>query len=237
MAAGSASEHTESWARRVRSYETPGEYRQLLEELAADPEGGLDVLGRLADHRDPVVRAWAGTAAAAILGSAAIKLLRRLLSDGDADVRDRAREDLITVDPAAEQEMLPSLRRVLHETGDPFGEGRAAMWRLAKLRDDASIELLRSYATRFPPDHHGNRMPLVLAEYIAAPQTIAARIRDHDHDWMFWLIEAASLLPIPGGEAAIGALRDARPDLECLQILDDQPRPGVGGIGDFKQPT
>jgi hypothetical protein len=214
----------EAWASRVQAYEGATAYRRILTELSVDRDYAAALLERLADHRDPIVRSWAGTAAMEILGRGAVPLLFRLTNDRDGDVRDGAREDLIAIDPDFVQQMLPSLRQVLKRGKDPFGEDKAAMWRLARLRDPESVSILREYASRNDPRDYAYRMPLVLADYIEDPTSIARRIRDHDHEWMFWLVDAASLLPVPDSAGSFAAARGLPVDRACLDIIDNRPQ-------------
>jgi hypothetical protein len=210
---------TDAWARRVLAYEGEAEHKRLLAELAAAPDDARVVLEQLAGHRDPVVRAWAGTAAKDVFGDEAVPLLTRLMRDRDADVRDVAREDLIALDPMFEQTLLPAMRKVLQRRKDPWGEDKAAMWRVARLRDRESASILRDYANHFESRHYHHRMPLVLAAYIEDPTSLARRIREHDHDSMFWLLEAARRLQAPGMEEAIVDALELPVDAECVEII------------------
>lgn len=220
----------EAWARRVQAYDGADAYRDILAELRSDRAYAAALFDRLAEHRDPIVRAWAGTAAREIYGRDGVPLLLRLTEDRDADVRDSARQDLVEIDPEFIRQMLPSLRHVLQRGKDPFGEDKAAMWRVARLRDPDSVQILRDYASRNDPRHYAHRMPSVLAAYIEDPASVAERIRRHDHDWMLWLVDAASLLPVPGAAEAFAAALALPVDPECAEIIRKRPRtdPEVG---------
>ena len=224
MGAALNQKDVDSWARRVQAYEGADAYRDILAELRSDQAYAMALFDRLAEHRDPIVRAWAGTAAKEIYGRDSVPLLLRLTEDRDADVRDSAREDLIEIDPEFLRQMLPSLRRVLKRGKDPFGEDKAAMWRVARLRDAESVPILRDYASRNDPGHYAHRMPLVLAAYIEDPASVAERIKHHDHDWMFWLVDAASLLPVAGSAEAFAAALALPVDPECAEIIRNRPR-------------
>lgn len=231
MGAVPSQKEVDAWARRIRAYEGADAHRDILAELRSDQAYATVLFDRLAEHRDPIVRAWAGTAAKEIYGSHSVPLLLGLTEDRDADVRDSARQDLIEVDPEFLRQILPSLRRVLERGKDPFGEDKAAMWRVARLRDPESMPILRDYASRSDPRHYAHRMPLVLAAYIEDPTSVAERIRHHDHDWMFWLVEAASLLPVPGSTEAFAAALALPVDPACAEIIRNRPQadPEVDG--------
>ncbi len=214
----------DAWARRVQTYRDAEAYRDILAELSRDQAHAMALFDHLVQHRDPIVRAWAGTAAKELYGRGSAPLLLRLTEDREADVRDSAREDLVEIDPEFSRQMLPSLRRVLKRGKDPFGEDKAAMWRVARLRDPESAQILRDYASRKDSRHYAHRMPMVLAAYIEDPALVAERIRAHDHDWMFWLVEAASLLPVPGSAEALAAALALPVDPDCAEIIRKRPR-------------
>jgi hypothetical protein len=64
-------------------------------------------------------------------------------------------------------------------------------------------------------------MPNVLADYIEDPRSLARRITQHDHEWMFWLVEAADILHAPGADQAFDAALGF--DAECADIVRDRP--------------
>jgi hypothetical protein len=94
------------------------------------------------------------------------------------------------------------------------------MYRLARFRDAPSADLFRAFAAKQDPPWFAHRMPIVLADYIEDPASVPRRIRGHDHDWMFWLAEAASLLDIEDGEPALSVCAETAPD-ECREICRD----------------
>jgi hypothetical protein len=214
----------ESWARRALEDRGARGHGEDLAELVRDPDRGLAILSALGNHPDRDVRGWAGALASLAFGPAAVPLLKRLVNDPDADNRDAARQDLESIDPAFLLVMLPDLRSVLLHRRDKWGEDRAAMWRVARVRDTASVEILRRYAQHYPSTDYHHRMPLVLADYIEDPERIADRIRAHDHDWMFWLVEAAARLPVPDADGAFSAALAASLDDECEQAIRSRPR-------------
>jgi hypothetical protein len=218
----------EAWARRVRSYDGHAEYEEMILALKADPPNASRLLDRLAELPDPVVRAWAGTAAVQVLGREAIPLLMKLQRDRDPDVRDVARQDLVAIDPAFERSFFPAYRKALTRRTDPWGEDRVAMLTLAKARDPEAVPLLRDYASHHEARYWHNRMPLVLADYIEDPDSVTRRIREHDHDFMYWLVEATAFLDIPDAPDALSEALGQASDETCLGIIRerlDQHRP------------
>jgi hypothetical protein len=224
----------DAWARRVLTYEGEAAYRQLLEELTANRAAARDLLERLASFRDPIVRAWAGSAAVAVLGRDAIPLVARLLKDRDADVRAIAQEDLVGLDPDFEHTFLPDYRRALKRRKAPWGGDRKAMFALARARDADAVPLLRQYASHYEPPYWHNRMPLVLADYIEDPTSVSRRIRDHDHAFMFWLVDASAILGIDDAEKAKAEALRQPIDEGCAEILRGRidPRHVTSGVAD-----
>lgn len=218
-------QEVDAWAERILTYEGEEGHRTLIAELESDREFAHVLLDQLGQHRETVVRMWAADTAKALFGLDAISFLTRLTKDSHPDVRDVAREDLIDLDPALEEAMLPKLRKVLERAKDPWGEDRAAMWRVARLRDQASVPILRAYGARHDPRYYHHRMPLVLADYIEDPPSIPRRIGEHDHDWMWWLWEAAKLLDIPGSDAAFAAVLAGPIDADCEGIIKEGREP------------
>jgi hypothetical protein len=228
MTAKPSSNDVSEWGRRIQDYEGQEAYQALLSELRADGPFAFALLDRLADHKDPVVRMWAGDAAKEIFGRDAVPLLMRMSKERNPDVRDSARQDLIEVDPQFLHAMLPSLRKVLKKRKDLWGEDRAAMVRVAKVRDQESVPLLRAYSKSYEGQHggrhYGYRMPLVLADYIETPSVIAERIRAHDHDNMYWLVLTTCALPVPGGAEALEYALALPVDEECAEIIRNRPQ-------------
>lgn len=213
------SDVVEAWARRIRGYESEAEYHALLAELRSDPAFAAALLDRLAEHRDPIVRGWAGTAARLLFGGEAVPLLTRLLEDRDPDIRDGARDDLVAIDPMFERTFLPTYRRILGRRADPWGEDQRAMYHLARARDPEAVPLLRAYAAHYDARYWHNRTPLVLADYIEDPGSVARRILAHDHDFMFWLVDAAMILGIEDARETLEAALTLPMDEECHEII------------------
>src|SRR5258706_15450744 len=111
------SQSVEAWARKILEYDEEAKYQELLDELGANRELALGLLDRLADFGDPIVRAWAGTAAKAIFGTDVVPVLTRLSKDRDPDVRDVARQDTVAPDPAFQRPLFPAFRPAPRQPG------------------------------------------------------------------------------------------------------------------------
>lgn len=214
----------DAWERQVLAYDTDADAPQLLDALAANRDGAIGLLDRLANVRNPIIRAWAGTAASAVFGRDAIPLLTQLTKDRDPDVRDVARQDLVALDPSFEQTFFPAYRRALKRRKDKWGEDREAMWALARAKDREAVALLRDYASHYDPRHYHNRMPLVLADYIEDPSSVVRRIRDHDHDFMFWLVNALAYLEFPEAQQVLTEALAEPFDNACVDIIRERLR-------------
>lgn len=100
------------------------------------------------------------------------------------------------------------------------------MWQLAMARDRHSVPILRGYAERQSSQRYSPyRTPTILADYIEDPSSILRRIREHDHDWMWWLWEAATMLEIPGADEAWVAVLQGPIDGWCLALLLERRDP------------
>src|SRR5207237_4672954 len=82
--------------------------KQLRDDLAKDVEAPGGLLRQLSGHPDPVVRDWAGWAAAKVLPrAAAISFLKLLAEDIDPDVRMEAQRFLVDLDRAWARRLVP----------------------------------------------------------------------------------------------------------------------------------
>lgn len=124
-------------------------------------------------------------------------------------------------EPWLREALLPKLRK---EFKISTKGGERAMWGAARLLDRESVPLLREFALRRDLSAYTRKMALALADYIEDPPSICRRIREHDHDSMFWLVEAASILQIPGSEGAFKAALAAPVDAHCAEIIGMRPR-------------
>jgi hypothetical protein len=173
------------------------------------------VLRSLAANADPVVRAWAATAAAPTLPGRAERLLRPLLDDHDLDVRDVALEELRSLDLSLLEREVPRLRKQLQS--DDIFEPVSALWTLAELgaisaRDDV-VKVVRQPHEPF----HARVAEIVLAVLDRDEQAITRRLEAHDHEAVPWLVYAARILGTPGARQAVEAVAAAAPDDECRQ--------------------
>jgi hypothetical protein len=210
----------ESWARHIKS-ESERTHRKLEQDLRAMGPAALPLLNSLAKYPSGVVRGWVASVLGERFGMEAVPLLRELVRDRNRDVRDEARWQLEQLGPPYVHELLPGVRADLRKGLDPFGADKFAMFFLARNRDVDAIPIIRRMAEDKDQRHYAYRMPLVIADYIDNPASVVDRIRAHDHEWMFWLVEAVDTLGASGTdeafEAAIGF------DDECAAIIRDRP--------------
>lgn len=198
----------------------------IISQIRAHPSHVYKVVRHLQEDRSPDVRLWLVGAIDRLLPRReAVEVLMQVVSkDSHAEVRNAARTHLLSLDPASGLKLASGLVRVLERAESGSGETDLAIWTLAWLGDPDGASALRRFAGRFPTNYFEHRMALVLAESIERPDSVARRIREHDHDWMFWLVEAATLLPIPGGLEAVQAGHADPPDPECARIFADALR-------------
>ncbi len=208
------------WAKRIKS---PSErtHRKLDEELSTMGGELPALLEDLSRYPSGVVRGWVAWVAPKLLGRAAVPILQRLATDRNYDARDTARASLEDLGDEFVPPLFPRLRLDLKRGKDVFGTGKFAMMLLARHRDPEAPPVLRKYAEHFDRGHYGYRMPNVLADYIEDARSLARRITDHDHEWMFWLVEAADILHAPDADEAFEAALNF--DVQCADIVRDRP--------------
>ena len=178
----------------------------------ADPESPLDPFRRCLDSENELLRSAAIKALPAVLDDA--ETLRAVLIDSlldpDPDVRSDAMEALARV---ACPEDADTIRRSLE--GDPVREVKlAAVGALARLRDRASVDLLRALVSSRSEDR--------------------VAWEDEAGDWEDWLdvqVAAIAALGEMGVAEAIEGLLAARKD-EFGQALDVQVFDALGRIGE-----
>lgn len=210
----------ETWTRRIKS-ERERTHRKLEQDLRAMGPAALPLLNSLAKYPSGIVRGWVASVLGERFGIEAVPLLRELVRDRNRDVRDEARWQLEQLGPQYVHELLPGVRADLRKGLDPFGADKFAMFFLARSRDVEAMPLLRRIAEGNDQRHYAYRMPLVIADYIDNPASIVDRIRAHDHEWMFWLVEAADILGASGTDEAFEAALGF--DEECAAIIRDRP--------------
>jgi HEAT repeat protein len=214
----------DAFATRIRKTRDSSGYRALLHELASDRQRGMVIVSQLVGNRSAEVRYWAMNAARKAFDRDAVPLLLDLAGDRRLSMRDEAMAQLEAIDPELLRPLIPAIRRMFLRGNVLHGEGRAAMFRLARLGDTDSSALFRRFAAKQDPRHFVHRMPLVLAGYLDDPDSLVSRIRAHDHDWMFWLAEAAWILEVPDADDALVRGAQAPYDTECQAICTEAAR-------------
>lgn len=94
------------------------------------------------------------------------------------------------------------------------------MIKLARVLDPEAPALPRAYAAKFNPGWYPDRMAMVLAEYVEDPVSVVRRIATHDHDWMFWLLQAASVLDVSDYDAALETASSLGLDAVCAKHVE-----------------
>jgi HEAT repeat protein len=197
--------------------ERPGNLEDVIASLRARPEREAEsVLRRLSGHSDPVIRAWAASAAARAIPTRAYVLLEPLLDDRDPDVRSVAVEELRRVDPSTLERQLPRLLAKLHS--EDIFEPVTALWTLAQLRaEDARADIQQIVEEPYEP-FHARIAEIVLAVIDGDDEAIAARIAAHDHDAVPWLAHAGRMLGSQSVRRALEELERSAPDEECRRF-------------------
>lgn len=213
-----SAEEAVAFASRVKRARTASSYRRLADDLASRPDHGVAMLQALMLQPSRDVRGWSANTARRELGADAVPLLVELARSRRIGDREDALQQLGAIDLELVRPFIPELRRMVRGDKDLSGPGKAAMWNLARLRDGESAELFRSVAAKFDDDWYKHRMPLVLADYLDDRSSIVRRISAHDHDWMFWIAEAARLLDPPDAEPALVQGSTVLPDTNCRAI-------------------
>jgi HEAT repeat protein len=188
--------------------------KRLRGELAENTEAAERLLQQLAEHRDPVVRDWAGWAATRVLPRAsAVALLKLLANDADADVRIEAQRFLVDLDRAWTRDLIPRYLGALR--GDDPIEVIDAIWRLTQFREGSALSAIEGLVVSGKDPgvrNHARIAALVLA---GREDDLIAGLKAHDHILCgVWTRGLAYL----GTTAAIDALRDyaqTGPDGEC----------------------
>ncbi|MGH3023837.1 MAG: HEAT repeat domain-containing protein [Gaiellaceae bacterium] len=169
------------------------------------------VLDELSRNKSARVRAWVPGAAADALGAGGVRLMLSLARDRDPAVREAALTALLSVDREAARALGPDLRRRLH-SGDE-GERVAAIWALAELGDERSLDALRERAESaagFEERAAARAATLVLTGDESA---IVAGLRAGEAEDGVAVAAAARIL---GSEPALAALR------ECAESAGDE---------------
>ena len=216
-----SAEEVDAFASLVKRARTASSNRGLAEDLAARPDHGVAMLQALMQQPSAQVRWWSANTARRELRRDAVPLLVELARSKRVGDREAALQQLEAIDLELVRPFIPELRRMVRGDKHLTGPGKAAMWRLARLGDGDSAGLFRSVAAKFDDGWYTHRMPLVLAEYLDDRPSIVRRISTHDHDWMFWVSEAARLLDVPDAEPALAQGSTDLPDADCRAICTE----------------
>jgi HEAT repeat protein len=200
--------------------ERSGKLADVLASLRSRPAGEAEtVLRRLAEHDDPVIRAWAASAAAQATPERAPPLLDRLMDDPDPDVRNVAVEELRRLDPSRLSRDLPRLLEKLHRKD--IHEPVTALWTIADLRArEARDDVRRIVEDPYEP-FHGRIAEIVLAVLDDDDEAVASRLVAHDHVATPWLARAARVLATPRARRALEKCAASAPDEECRTICGE----------------
>ena len=188
--------------------------KQLREDLARDTAAAARLLRQLAGHPDPVVRDWAGWAAAKVLPrAAALTLLELLAEDVDPDVRMEAQRFLVELDRASAMRLVP--RYIVAMRSEDSFEAVDAIWQLIQLREGSALPVLQDLATTAKHPAVRNNAHIAALVLGGREEDLIAGLRAHDHVLcVLW----ARGLGYLGTTEAINALRDyaqTGPDSEC----------------------
>lgn len=208
----------EAFAVRIKRSHNAPSARRLADDIANMQDRGVAMLRALMQHSSGDVRSWAANTARQELGRDAEPLLVELAYSKRRGDREDALQQLEAIDLELVRPFIPELRRMFRGDKDLSGPGKTAMWTLARLGDRESAALLRSVATKIDDRWYSHRMPNVLADYLDDPSSIMRRISEHDHDWMFWVAEAARLLHPPRAESTLAGGSSDLPDPDCQKI-------------------
>ena len=207
-------EYTEHVVAIVTSSSTSrGELDRLVQELRSDPERAQRVFGELSDHPSFDVRAWIPRSARLALGSDGLPIIKKMVKDGDADVRDIAIEELVALDPTEARSLIPSLRRRL-KSSDSYAPV-AAMWMLARLGATNALDDLDQLARGADQPWHQKSAEIAALALRGDSDEVVRRIDRHDHDAMPWLAEAARLIGTPECHRSLTQCADEAPDVAC----------------------
>jgi hypothetical protein len=207
----------EAWIQELRAgIELDNEETQRFVADLRDAPDRVGLFGVLAHDQNAEVRGWAATIAQEVLGAEALpSLLEMSRSDPDEDNRGIARAAVEDLDPEALGFVVDDMLRDLERANNAAGGAIQSMLTLARYRHPAGPPALRAFAARFKPGLYAHEMPLVLADYIENPDAITRRVREHDHEHMFWVAEAAGIFQPPGAVEALRACAESPPDRGC----------------------
>jgi hypothetical protein len=186
---------------------------ELLRSLKSQPAVAIATLSELSDHPSFEVRSWVPRAARLALGQEGLTIIKRATHDRDPDIRDAAIEELVALDPREADFLVPELRRRLR-SGDTY-EPVAAMWTLAQIGAKDALGDVEEVARSADRPWHRKAAEIAVLALRGDGEEIARRIRDHDHDSVPWLAEAARIVGTKECRAALSWCVDGAPDQSC----------------------
>src|SRR5207253_765311 len=135
---------------------------------------------QLSGHPDPVVRDWAGWAAAKVLPrAAAISFLKLLAEDIDPDVRMEAQRFLVDLDRAWARRLVP--RYLIALRSDDFLEAVDAIWRLTQFRVASAVPVIQDLAISSKHLAVRNNAQIAALVFGGREDDLIAGLRAHDH--------------------------------------------------------
>lgn len=208
----------------VTDHDAPEDPFSIL--AASDPVEAAAILGELSSHDDPQIRSWVAFVAPRVVGPESASLLRTLALDRDPDVRDEAIDGLNSLGEGLPQGVLSGLRRSLRSSD--YLEPMHSMWRLARLRDEASLpdlEYLSSDDSRPPWQQKSAQVAAMLVRN--EDKQVISRLRQHDHDYTRFLARAAAIMGTPVAREVVADCAANAPDEECRMWCEES-------LGQFK---
>jgi HEAT repeat protein len=202
-------------ARELQAGQTDATDAAIVGALRADANAET-ILQELAQNPDLEVRGWVPSAARRILGSRAVPLLERMTRDSDVDIRGLALDALEDLDPRLLDPFVGQLHRALQSKDD--AEVIAAAWKLVARGDQQAAEPIAVFRDRYEPWMWQHKAAEVMLLALASPEEIPRRIREHDHEHMTWLANAAIVVATPEGFSALRACSESSFDESCRNV-------------------
>jgi hypothetical protein len=208
------------------------DYDAAARHLREAPNAEL-LLAQVASSSDPGLRGYvAGLAAELLPSELAIPLVRKMLDDADASTRIDALPIYMALDPEGMPPLLAEIRRRLWSIND--SEVLSTAWALAGLGDAESAALIAEVRDTRPPDVALHKSLDVIWTYLAAPERVVTRIKEHDHESMMWLAYAATLMGTNDAKRALRDCSERAPDDLCRGFCQRElSEAGAGSSGDI----
>jgi hypothetical protein len=171
-------------------------------------------LDELLASSDPDDRLWVAHNIATIRPEDAADVLRRLLHDGDEDVRQEAQQQLTLVgDDGDRRTVLSAWLRQLHSESGITSE--AAIWGLVRAGDPVAIEPIREFMKDARGPWKAKAGEVAIEAIHGNYGDLAQRLQRHDHPYTKWLAVA---LMVGGSPTDVETVRKASvslPDDGC----------------------